>query len=51
MICKREYFGSIKQVVMNDKWTAVLSDGKVTLHMIEDEEGNDIKFPQNENDK
>src|SRR4051812_16599991 len=21
-VCKREYFGTIKQVVMNDKWTA-----------------------------
>jgi len=32
MVCKREYYGSIKQVVMNDKWTAVLSQGQVTLH-------------------
>jgi len=43
--CKREYFGTIKQVVMNDIWTAVLSEGKVTLHMIEDNDGNDRRFP------
>lgn len=36
LVCKREYFGTIKQVAMNDEWTAVLSEGKVTLHMIED---------------
>lgn len=35
-VCKRDYFGTIKQTVMNDQWTAVLTDGKVTLHMIED---------------
>lgn len=32
LVCKREYFGTIKQVAMNDKWTAVLSEGKVSLH-------------------
>lgn len=36
LVCKREHFGSIKQVVMNDAWTAVLFDGKVVLHCIED---------------
>jgi hypothetical protein len=33
---------------MNDTWTAVLSEGKVSLHMIEDQEGNDRRFPQND---
>ena len=42
---KREYFGSIKQVVMNYEWTAVLSEGKVSLHLIEDERAPDIRFP------
>lgn len=32
LVCKRDYFANIKQVVMNDKWTAVLSEGKVCLH-------------------
>jgi len=32
LVCKREYFGTIKQVVMNDTWTAILSEGKVSLH-------------------
>ena len=36
LVCKREHFGSIKQVVINDTWTAVLTDGKVVLHCIED---------------
>ena len=36
LVCKREHFGTIKQVVMNDSWTAVLTDGKVVLHCIED---------------
>ena len=36
LITKRDYFGTIKQTVMNDLWTAVLTDGKVTLHQIED---------------
>ena len=43
--CKREYFGTIKQVVMNDVWTAVLSEGKVSLHPVEDESAPDIRFP------
>ena len=43
--CKREYFGTIKQVVMNDVWTAVLSEGKVSLHLIEDESAPDVRFP------
>lgn len=30
---------------MNEFWVAELSEGKVTLHMIEDGEGNDRKFP------
>lgn len=36
---------------MNDIWTAVLSEGKVSLHLIEDQESNDIQFPQNNGDK
>ena len=51
LVCKREHFGTIKQVVMNDTWTAVLSDGKVALHCIEDQSQNDIKFPQNQGEK
>lgn len=43
--CKREYFGTIQKVVMNDVWTAVLSEGKVSLHLIEDESSPDIRFP------
>lgn len=35
---------------MNDVWTAVLSDGVVTLHMIEGSHGEDIKLPVS-NDK
>jgi|SanBayMetagenome_1026888.scaffolds.fasta_scaffold216747_1 hypothetical protein len=50
-VCKRDYFGTIKQTVMNDLWTAVLTDGKVTLHMIEDSQGNDRRFPQSDQDK
>ena len=49
-VCERDYFGTIKQVVMNDTWTAVLSDGKVSLHMIEDQTSNDIRFPQAQGD-
>ena len=30
---------------MNDVWTAVLSEGKVSLHLIEDESAPDIRFP------
>jgi WD repeat-containing protein 19 len=36
---------------MNDVWTAVLSDGKVTLHLINESESTDIKFPQNQGEK
>lgn len=37
VVCKRDYFTSIKAVCMNDVWTAVLSTtGTVSLHMIED---------------
>ena len=44
-VCKREYFGSVDQVCMNEIWTAVLADGKVTLHLIEDSSQTDVKFP------
>jgi len=27
LVCKRDYFGTIKSVCLNDVWTAVLSDG------------------------
>lgn len=37
LVCKREHFATVKQVVMNDSWTAVLTDGKVILHSIEDQ--------------
>lgn len=36
---------------MNDTWTAVLTDGKVVLHCIEDQTQNDIKFPTNQAEK
>jgi hypothetical protein len=45
LVCRRDYFATIKKVVMNDQWTAVLTDGKVTLHQIEDTTGNDRRFP------
>lgn len=51
LVCKRDYFGTIKQVVMNEQWTAILSEGKVALHMIEDQEGNDRRFPQTDSEK
>jgi hypothetical protein len=36
---------------MNDVWTAVLSEGKVILHSINESNQNDIKFPQNQGEK
>ena len=51
LICKRDYFGTIKQIVLNEKWTAVLSDGKCTLHLIESEGVDDKRFPQNDSEK
>jgi len=45
LVCKRDYFGTIKSVCLNDTWTAVLSDGVVTLHMIETQNGDDFKLP------
>jgi hypothetical protein len=30
---------------MNENWTGVLSDGIVTLHMIEGQQGEDYKLP------
>lgn len=55
MVCQREYFTTIKDVVLNDKWTAVLSEGKCTLHVIEAERnGNnsdDRKFPMYDSDQ
>lgn len=55
LVCKREYFTTIKSVVLNDKWTAVLSEGKVTLHFIEAERNgghsDDRKFPQYDSDQ
>ena len=36
---------------MNSSWTAVLSDGKVSIHQIEDTNSNDKRFPQNNNEK
>lgn len=55
LVCKREYFSNIKEVAINDRWTAVLSEGKCTLHIIEaDQNGgssDDRKFPQYDSDK
>jgi len=51
LVCKREYYGTIKQVVMNAEWTAVLSEGKVTIHHIESQEDGDKKFPRGNNEK
>ena len=45
LVCKREYFGTIKSVCMNENWTGVLSDGIVTLHAIEGQQGEDYKLP------
>lgn len=55
LVCKREYFGTITQVALNSNWTAVLSEGKCTLHLIEadlykGQNVDDRKFPQNESD-
>ena len=30
---------------MNDVWTAVLSDGIVTVHLVEGQQGEDFKLP------
>lgn len=35
---------------MNNTWTAVLSEGKVSLHQIEDDSQRDLKFPENASD-
>jgi hypothetical protein len=35
---------------MNEVWTAVLSEGKVSLHQIEDDTQRDLKFPENQSD-
>jgi WD repeat-containing protein 19 len=55
LVCKRDYFGTIKMVAMNELWTAVLSEGRCTLHTIEGElQGTNVedrRFPQNETDK
>jgi len=37
--------GVVKKVVMNDQWTAALTDGQVFLHMIDDDTVQMIKFP------
>lgn len=54
-MCKREYFITIKDVVINDKWTAVLSEGKCTLHVIESDmnggNSDDRRFPQYDSDQ
>lgn len=47
LVCKRDYFGTIKSVQMNDMWTAILSDGIITMHAIEGQQGEDFKLPPN----
>lgn len=37
LVCKRDYMGVVKKVVMNDQWAAALTDGQVFLHQIEDD--------------
>ena len=41
--------GTVKKVVMNDTWTAALTDGQVFLHQIEDDVEKMRMFPQNKN--
>ena len=52
---KRDYFGTVKQVELNDFWAAVLADDKCVLHPIKvDEEYNstqEIKFPASDTEK
>ena len=55
LVCKREYFTTIKEVALNDRWTAVLSEGKWTLHFIESDmnggNSDDRRFPQYDSDQ
>jgi WD repeat-containing protein 19 len=52
LCCKREYFGTVKMTVLNSRWTAVLSEGKCTLHEIEGGgRSDDKRFPETESDK
>lgn len=37
LVCKRDYMGVVKKVVMNEGWAAALTDGQVFLHSIEDD--------------
>ena len=32
LVTKRDYMGTVKKVVMNDQWTAALTEGQVFLH-------------------
>ena len=32
IVTKRDYMGTVSKVVMNDQWTAALTDGQVFLH-------------------
>lgn len=47
LVCKRDYMGVIKKVVMNETWAAALTDGQVFLHMIEDDTEQMRRFPHN----
>ena len=32
LVCKRDYMGVVKKVVMNEQWAAALTDGQVFVH-------------------
>ena len=38
LVCKRDFMGTVKKVVMNEAWAAALTDGQVFLHSIEDDQ-------------
>ena len=47
LVCKRDYMGVVKKVVMNEQWAAALIEGQVFLHQIEDDREQMRKFPHN----
>lgn len=47
LVCKRDYMGVVKKVVMNDQWAAALTEGQVFLHQLEDDVEQMRKFPHN----
>jgi len=49
LVCKRDYTGTVKKVIMNDTWAAALSDGQVFVHSIEEPHEQMRRFPHNKN--